>query len=98
VKRIDIVNGRAVGVTYRDAAGAERRATADGEVIVAAGSLVTPQLLMLSGVGAAAQLKAHGIDCRVDLPGVGENLIDHPEVPIVAIANGPYGYYRQGVG
>ena len=98
VQRIDIENGRAVGVTYRDAAGAERRVTADGEVIVAAGSLVTPKLLMLSGIGAAAQLKAHGIDCRVDLPGVGENLIDHPEVPIVAMANGPHGYYRQGVG
>jgi choline dehydrogenase len=97
VRRIDIENGRATGVTYRDAAGVERRAVA-GEVIVAAGSLVTPKLLMLSGVGAAAQLKAHGIDCRVDLPGVGENLIDHPEVPIIAMANGPYGYYRQGVG
>ena len=38
------------------------------------------------------------IECLADLPGVGENLIDHPEVPIVAMANGPYGYYRQGVG
>ena len=98
VERIEIENGRAVGVTWRDAAGVQRRAAADGEVIVAAGSLVTPQLLMLSGIGAAAQLKTHGIECRVDLPGVGENLIDHPEVPIVAMANGPYGYYRQGVG
>jgi len=98
VQRIDIENGRAVGVTYCDATGAERRVRADGEVIVAAGSLVTPQLLMLSGVGVAAQLKAHGIDCSADLPGVGENLIDHPEVPIVAMANGPHGYYRQGVG
>jgi choline dehydrogenase-like flavoprotein len=67
-------------------------------VIVAAGALVTPQLLMLSGVGPADQLKRHGIACLVDLPGVGENLIDHPEVPIVAMANGPHGYYRQGVG
>jgi choline dehydrogenase len=97
VRRIDIESGRATGVTYRDATGVERRAVA-GEVIVAAGSLVTPKLLMLSGAGPAAQLKAHGIDCLVDLPGVGENLIDHPEVPIIAMANGPYGYYRQGVG
>ena len=67
-------------------------------MIVAAGALVTPQLLMLSGIGPADQLAAHGIACIVDLPGVGENLIDHPEVPIVAMANGPYGYYRQGVG
>ena len=97
VRRIEIENGRATGVTYRDATGAERHAIA-GEVIVAAGSLVTPKLLMLSGVGPAAQLKAHGIACQVDLPGVGENLIDHPEVPVIAMANGPYGYYRQGVG
>jgi choline dehydrogenase-like flavoprotein len=98
VRRIEVSNGRAVGVTWRDANGAERRAFADGGVIVAAGSLVTPQLLMLSGIGPADQLKRHGIDCVVDLPGVGENLIDHPEVPIVAMANGPHGYYRQGVG
>ncbi len=98
VSRIDIENGRAVGVTYQDAGGAERRAIADGEIIVASGALVTPKLLMLSGLGSADHLKSHGVPCRVDLPGIGENLIDHPEVPIVAMANGPYGYYRQGVG
>ena len=87
-----------MGVTYRDARGREHRAFADGEVIVAAGALVTPQLLMLSGIGPAEQLRTHGIRAVVDLPGVGENLIDHPEVPIVALANGPHGYYRQGVG
>ncbi len=79
--------------------GGERRAVADGEVIVAAGSLVTPQLLMLSGIGAGrSTARRTGSNAVVDLPGVGENLIDHPEVPIVAMANGPYGYYRQGVG
>jgi choline dehydrogenase-like flavoprotein len=98
VRRIEIQNGAAVGVTYRDAAGADRRATADGEVIIAAGALVTPQLLMLSGIGPADELRAHGLPVLSDLPGVGENLIDHPEVPIVAMANGPFGYYRQGVG
>jgi choline dehydrogenase len=98
VRRIDLAGGRAIGVTYRDANGVEQTALADGEVIVAAGALVTPQLLMLSGIGPAAHLQAHGIACLADLPGVGENLIDHPEVPIIAIANGKYGYYRQGVG
>ncbi len=98
VRRIDIRHGRAEGVTWRDAKGLEHQALADREVIVAAGALVTPQLLMLSGVGPAAQLKDHGIACEVDLPGVGENLIDHPEAPIVASANGRHGYYRQGVG
>jgi choline dehydrogenase len=98
VRRIDLANGRAIGVTYRDASGLEQQALADGEVIVAAGALVTPQLLMLSGIGPAEHLKMHGIACIADLPGVGENLIDHPEVPIIAVANGKHGYYRQGVG
>jgi choline dehydrogenase-like flavoprotein len=98
VRHIDLENGSAVGVTYRDARRREQRAFADGEVILAAGALVTPQLLMLSGIGPAEHLRAHGLACVADLPGVGENLIDHPEVPIVAMANGPYGYYRQGIG
>jgi choline dehydrogenase-like flavoprotein len=97
VHRIDIEQGRATGVVYRDASG-ERRAAADGEIVLAAGALVTPKLLMLSGIGPADHLRSHGIECRVDLPGVGENLIDHPEVPIVAVARGRHGYYRQGVG
>jgi choline dehydrogenase len=98
VRRIDLAGGRAVGVTYRDARGDDRQVLAEREVIVAAGALVTPQLLMLSGIGPVEQLRAYGIPCVADLPGVGENLIDHPEVPIVAMANGPHGYYRQGVG
>jgi choline dehydrogenase-like flavoprotein len=98
VHRIEIVNKAAKGVIYRDRTGAERKAFAEREVILAAGSLVTPQLLMLSGIGGTDQLKSHGITCHVDLPGVGENLIDHPEVPIIAIANGAFGYHGQGVG
>src|SRR3954451_8629799 len=98
VRRLEIVNGRAVGVTYRDAKGAEQQALADGDIIMAAGALVTPQLLMLSGIGPADHLKEHGIPCIADLPGIGENLIDHPEVPLIAMANGRYGYYKQGVG
>ena len=98
VRRIGIRHGRAEGVTWRDSKGHEHQALADREVIVAAGALVTPQLLMLSGVGPAAQLREHGIACEADLPGVGENLIDHPEAPIVASAKGRHGYYKQGVG
>jgi choline dehydrogenase len=97
-RRILIENGRAIGIVWREADGAERQAFADGEVIVGAGALVTPQLLMLSGIGPADHLKSHGIECIADLPGIGENLIDHPEVPIIATANGRHGYYKQGVG
>src|SRR3954454_8518189 len=96
VHRILIDNGRVAGVAYTDRNGAEQRAYAESELILAAGALVTPQLMMLSGLGPADELVRHGIPCLVDLPGVGQTLIDHPEVPIIAIANGPYGYYRQG--
>ncbi len=98
VRKVLIENGRAVGVVYDEAGAGERRAFAEAEVILTAGSLVTPQVLMLSGIGPADQLRQHGIDVLVDLPGVGENLIDHPEVPIVATVTGRHGYYRQGVG
>ncbi|MSU91560.1 GMC family oxidoreductase [Rhodobacteraceae bacterium 2CG4] len=97
VARIIIENGRAAGVVYRDRHGVHE-VRAEGEVILAAGALVTPKLLMLSGLGPAAQLRAHDIAVAADLPGVGQNLIDHPEVPITAYATGRFGYYRQGVG
>src|SRR4029079_2212984 len=72
VIRIDIEKAVACGVTYRDVNGAQHRAVAEREVIVAAGALVTPQLLMLSGIGAADQLERHGIRFHPDCPGVGE--------------------------
>lgn len=98
VRRILIRGDRAIGVEYTDKRGQVRTAHADGEIIAAAGALMTPKLLMLSGVGPASHLSEHGITCTVDLPGVGRNLIDHPEVPMTGTANGPYGYYRQGQG
>jgi len=70
---------RAVGVRYRQG-GAERSVRARREVIVAAGSIGSPQLLKLSGVGPGAELAALGIPVVHDLPGVGENLQDHLEV------------------
>jgi choline dehydrogenase len=97
-RRLIVENGRAVGVVHADRSGGERTVLADGEIVVAAGSLVTPQLLMLSGIGPADHLASHGIDCLIDLPGVGSNLIDHPEVPMVAYFNGPYGYHKQAAG
>jgi choline dehydrogenase-like flavoprotein len=98
VDRVEIENGRAIGVTYRTEAGDTRTAYATGDIVLAAGALITPKILMLSGIGPADHLKEHGVTPLLDLPGVGQNLIDHPEVPVIALANGPYGYFRQGVG
>ncbi len=97
-ERLLIEGGRAVGVLWRDKSGTEHRSFARGEVIVTAGALITPKLLMLSGIGPADHLREHGIEVLADRPGVGANLIDHPEVPMIATVNGPYGYFRQGDG
>ncbi len=69
---------RAVGVRYRRG-GRECAAGARREVILSGGPVNSPQLLMLSGIGPAAELMQHGIAVRHDLPGVGENLQDHLE-------------------
>jgi choline dehydrogenase-like flavoprotein len=65
------------------APGERRCLRARREVILAGGAFNTPQLLMLSGIGEAAELARHGIACRVDLPGVGRNLQDRYEVGVV---------------
>ena len=79
VTRLLVRHGRCIGVSYlRD--GKLVEADAFGEVIVCAGAVGSPQLLLLSGIGPADQLRALGIDVVADLPGVGENLQDHPIV------------------
>lgn len=98
VRRVDITDGKATSVTYKDAAGNEHTAYSKSDIILAAGALMTPKLLMLSGLGPAEHLASRDIKTIVDLPGVGQNLIDHPEVPVISTANGPYGYFKQGVG
>jgi choline dehydrogenase len=77
-----IEGGRAAGVTYRRG-GAEETVRAEAEVILAAGAINTPQLLMLSGIGPADELRAAGVFVVVDNPAVGANLIDHPAVPVI---------------
>jgi 5-(hydroxymethyl)furfural/furfural oxidase len=80
VRRILFDAGRASGVEVgRD--GAVETITAD-TVVVCAGALHTPWLLMLSGIGPGAHLREHGIDVRLDRPGVGSNLMDHPAIHI----------------
>ena len=81
VRRILLEGGRAVGVEYVQD-GAVHQVRAEREVIVCAGAFDTPKLLMLSGIGPAASLQAHGIAVAADLPGVGQNLQDHLLVPI----------------
>lgn len=68
---------KCTGVEY-SASGELVRARADNEVVVTAGTIGTPKLLMLSGIGPASALRPHGIEVIADLPGVGENLHDHP--------------------
>jgi choline dehydrogenase len=75
-RKVVIENGRATGVEVVDADGGTRIVRAGKEVIVSAGFVGSPQLLMLSGVGRAEHLKEHGIDVVADLP-VGDNLHDH---------------------
>lgn len=83
-------DGRTVtGVHVRGKDGEERLLTANREVIVAAGAVDTPRLLLLSGVGPREELAELGIEVKHDLPGVGENLLDHPESVIVWETDGP---------
>ncbi len=77
-ERIVFEGRRAVGVRYRRGERSERVA-ARREVILSAGRICSPQLLKLSGVGPAEELRAHGIEVVHALPGVGENLQDHLE-------------------
>jgi choline dehydrogenase-like flavoprotein len=73
-----IAGGRAMGVRWRDSRGREHTVRAEREVVLSAGAIATPQLLMLSGIGPARELGGLGIETVVDSPGVGENLQDHP--------------------
>lgn len=77
--RILFEGKRAVGVEYRRG-GALQQVRAAREVLLSAGALLSPQLLMLSGVGPGADLQRHGIPVLHDLPGVGAHLHDHPDV------------------
>ncbi|WP_262269477.1 GMC family oxidoreductase [Microvirga yunnanensis] len=89
VVRILIENRRAVGVELSDNGRETIRA---GEVVLSAGAVHSPTILMHSGIGPAEQLRQHGIAVIVDAPEVGENLQDHPMVPVRAYVKGDLGY------
>jgi len=82
VDRVVFENGRAIGVAFRSG-GKTLIAHADGEVVLAAGSVGTPRILELSGIGQSARLRSLDIPVVRDLPGVGENLQDHLQLRLV---------------
>jgi choline dehydrogenase len=81
VTRLLFEGTRTVGVEYRHE-GTLHQVRVNQEVILSAGAFDSPKLLMLSGIGDTEQLQALGISVVVDLPGVGQNLQDHPLVPV----------------
>ncbi len=79
---------RATGVAYRTDDGGQEQVTAGAEVVLCAGAIGSPHILLLSGVGAADELAAVGIEAVVDLPDVGRHLKDHLHTPLMFAADG----------
>tara|TARA_B100001109_G_scaffold245224_1_gene232753 strand:- start:587 stop:2242 length:1656 start_codon:yes stop_codon:yes gene_type:complete len=79
VQKIFFNGNEATGISYKTVNGDIIKVDALKEVILSAGAVGSPQLLMLSGVGPASHLKDHGITIVADMPGVGQNLNDHPD-------------------
>jgi len=98
VTRVVIEKNRAVGVEA--IIGSSKQQIPARHVILSAGAVHSPKILMHSGVGPRAQLEAFGIQVKVDAPGVGENLHDHPIIPLSAYVSGNLGYQNvaQGLG
>ena len=95
VERVELEEGIATGVTYRNSSGTCTTALAVREVVLSAGAVGSPHLLMLSGIGEKPHLEAHGIVCRHHLPGVGSNLNDHPDFVIKFKCKQPVSLYPQ---
>ncbi|KAG4030544.1 hypothetical protein MFRU_011g00040 [Monilinia fructicola] len=68
---------RATAVKVIEKDGTEKEIRARKEIIISGGAYCSPTILMRSGIGPKSELESHGIDCQVDLPGVGKNLMDH---------------------
>ena len=95
--KIIIENKKAIGVEIIHK-GKSSKLYAGKEIILTAGTFITPKILMHSGIGDEAQLKKFDIDVIEKIPGVGKNLQDHCEVPLVSKAKPGYGYYKQNNG
>ena len=96
VTKIIIENKRAIGVETISKNKVEKYF--GKEIILTAGALITPKILMHSGIGDEDQLKKFDIEVKEKLPGVGKNLQDHHEVPFIARAKPGYGYFKQNKG
>ncbi len=94
VTQIVFENQRAVGVKYTSDQG-EHEVRATREVILCAGAIGSPQILMLSGVGPAEHLKSLDIEVVHDLPGVGDNLQDHPRAALTYKSNKALGFDQE---
>ncbi|MCV2894661.1 GMC family oxidoreductase [Lentibacter sp. XHP0401] len=97
VHKIVIENGRATGVQY-SRKGVTETVKANSEIALCAGAIATPKIMMLSGIGPHFHLKEHGIETLVDHEGVGQNLQDHTEVPVLAFTKPGHGYFGQDKG
>lgn len=91
VTRVVVENGRAVGVELAEGSGT-RVIRAEREVVLCAGAYNSPKLLLLSGIGPADELRAHGINVVQDLPGVGRNLQEHPLTGLGNELTAPVGF------
>ena len=80
--KVEVEDGRASAVHYRQN-GQDLRVQADREIVLSGGAFNSPQLLLLSGIGPADELRELGIDVVCDLPGVGRNMQDHPSIAMV---------------
>ena len=95
VNRVLIEGHRAAGVEYTNESGDPVRAFAGREVILAGGAINSPQLLMLSGIGDPSELKAHGIETKVPLSGVGKNLQDHLSADVGYVRKTPGKFHHE---
>jgi choline dehydrogenase len=89
--KVQVKNGRATGVHVVREGGVHDLVEARREIVLACGSIDTPRLLLLSGIGPRRDLEPLGIELQHELPGVGENLIDHPESIIIWKLRRPMG-------
>ena len=89
VTKVNTKDKRAVSVSYTDKGGTLQTVTARREIVLSGGAINSPQLLMLSGIGDGAQLKANGIETVNHLPGVGKNMQDHLQARLVYKCNEP---------